>query len=264
MIGTDLAGQHARLVLRAEKAKVNPWSTSILLAKNGSKMIDRESSLNDLKLPQNVGVNRQTAHEFVRETLRQAILNGDLAGGTRLVQAELAERLEVSTTPVREALRDLASEGLIQFDPHRGGVVSEIKIEELEEIYNLRILLEVEAVRLATENMTSECLDRARAIHERMQSVPQSAEWVMLNREFHMTIYEASNSPRLVAILQGLIDSSMMYVGAAWRVLPDIREQGGADHEELLNQLAAGDAEGAASVIKRHMTIATSILRSDR
>ena len=73
---------------------------------------------------------RQTAHEFVRSVLRRAILSGELAGGTRLVQAELAAVLEVSTTPVREALRELASEGLVRFDPHRGAVVQELSGEE--------------------------------------------------------------------------------------------------------------------------------------
>ena len=76
---------------------------------------------------------RQTAHEYVREVLRRSILNGDLPGGSRLVQAELAATLEVSTTPIREALRDLASEGLVRFDPHRGAVVTELDDEDLRD-----------------------------------------------------------------------------------------------------------------------------------
>ena len=87
---------------------------------------------------QSFSATRQTAHEYVREVLRRAILSGDIPVGSRLVQAELATTLEVSTTPVREALRDLASEGLIQFDPHRGAVVSELSGEELQEIYEIR------------------------------------------------------------------------------------------------------------------------------
>jgi len=67
----------------------------------------------------------RTAHEFVKESLRRAILRGDLSGGERLIQADLATMLNVSTTPVREALRDLATEGLITLDRHRGGVVRE-------------------------------------------------------------------------------------------------------------------------------------------
>jgi DNA-binding GntR family transcriptional regulator len=223
-------------------------------------MTDDQRSLRDIELPQIAPTNRQTAHEFVRETLRQAILNGHLAGGTRLVQAELAELLDVSTTPVREALRDLVADGLVRFDPHRGGVVSEIKFEEMEEVYDLRMLLEVKAMELAAENMTPEVLDRARSIHVQMRSAPHSAEWVMMNRDFHMTIYEAADSPKLLAILRGLIDSSVMYVGAAWQVHPNLREQGGADHEEILRRLAAGDSAGAVEAIERHMTIPRTVL----
>lgn len=226
-------------------------------------MTDNQNSLPDLKLAQVASSSRQTAHEFVRETLRQAILNGDLAGGTRLVQAELAEILDVSTTPIREAMRDLVADGLIRLDPHRGGVVSEIEVEEMEEIYDLRMILEAKAMQLAADNMTTDVLDRARSIHVQMRSAPESAEWVMMNRDFHMTIYEAADSPRLLAILRGLIDSSVMYVGAVWHVLPDLRERAGSDHEEILQKLTTGDAAGAVEVIKRHMTIPRSVLTVD-
>src|SRR3990172_11947171 len=85
---------------------------------------------------------RQTAHEFVRGVLRRAILNGELASGSRLVQAELAAMLDVSTTPVREALRDLATEGLVQFDPHRGAIVSELSSEDVHAISAFRTVLD--------------------------------------------------------------------------------------------------------------------------
>ena len=77
---------------------------------------------------------RRTAHEFVKDSLRRAILRGDLSGGSRLIQADLATMLNVSTTPVREALRDLATEGFITLDRHRGGVVRELNWSEMEEI----------------------------------------------------------------------------------------------------------------------------------
>ena len=226
-------------------------------------MTDDQSMLRGIQLSRVAPTSRQTAHEFVRDTLRQAILNGNLPGGTRLVQAELAEILEVSTTPVREALRDLVSDGLVRFDPHRGGVVSEIAVEEMEEVYDLRMLLEAKAMKLAAENMTTDVLDRARSIHVEMRSAPHSAEWVMLNRDFHMTIYEAADSPKLLAILRGLIDSSVMYVGAVWQVLPDLRERAGSDHEQILQRLTIGDSAGAVEVIKRHMTIPRSVLTVD-
>lgn len=226
-------------------------------------MPDEPKLLGDLNLPLPNASGRQTAHEFVRETLRHAILNGDLPGGTRLVQAELAEKLDVSTTPVREALRDLAATGLIQFDPHRGGVVSEVAPRELEEIYDIRMLLEVHAMRLAAKNLNQDTIDRARAIHEKMLVVSDFADWVMLNRDFHLTIYEAADSPRLLEILQGLLDTSTMYVSAAWQAVPRIREQATLDHADILEKLVAGDADGAVKAIESHMAIPRSVLKLD-
>ena len=206
---------------------------------------------------------RQTAHEYVRETLRQAILSGDVPGGTRLVQADLAEQLDVSTTPVREALRDLASEGLIQFDAHRGGIVHEISNEELQEVYDIRMLLEVEAMRRAAERITPEQIAKARVIHERMLADPESAAWVTLNRDFHLTTYEAADSPRLLAILRGLLDASVMYVSAASQKLPDHREGAGRDHEAILEALEAHDAHEACDQIAVHLNIPRSVLQLD-
>ncbi len=213
-------------------------------------------------MPANLGTGppRQTAHEFVRETLRHAILNGSLKGGTRLVQADLAQELKVSTTPVREALRDLDAEGLIRLDAHRGGVVLELSSDELKEIYDLRLLLETSAIRLSAQRITDEYLDKAEEIHRQMEAAPHSASWVALNRKFHLTLYEAAQSPRLLSILTGLLDASVIYVSTRVEASPDLRTQAGRDHAHLIAMLRARDADGAEEAIKQHLGIPGSML----
>jgi DNA-binding GntR family transcriptional regulator len=205
---------------------------------------------------------RQTAHEFVRSVLRRAILSGELAGGTRLVQAELAAVLEVSTTPVREALRELASEGLVRFDPHRGAVVQELSGEELAEIYAIREVLEPLALRRAVPNLTPGDLARLRQLHERMLVEPHSEEWVDANRAFHTAVLEAAASPRLCAIIRSLEDASVMYIGASLNEVPGLREDAVADHGEFLEALEAGDVEAAVAVAVRHLGLAVRAFES--
>ena len=110
----------------------------------------------------------QTAHEFVRETLRRAILRGDLAGGSRLIQTDLAAQLQVSTTPLREALRDLATEGLITLDRHRGGVVRELDRDDIEEIRLIRGQLEPLSVASPSRGVTDQQLREVDALCDQM------------------------------------------------------------------------------------------------
>lgn len=206
---------------------------------------------------------RVTAHEFVRETLREGILDGSIPGGTRLVQADLAEQLSVSTTPVREALRDLAAEGIVELDAHRGGTVHRISNEELKEIYELRLLLEVVAVEKAAERITPDQLAKVGAVLEQMQAAHPTANWVMLNRDFHMTIYEAAGSPRLLAILRTLLDTSVMYVSMALKARPTAREQATRDHQLIFEALASNAPEAAARAVRDHLEIPRSVLEVD-
>ena len=197
----------------------------------------------------------QTAHVYVRETIRMAILNGQLPGGTRLVQSDLAAQLEVSTTPVREALRDLASEGLIRIDPHHGGVVAELDEDDLREVYQIRQRIEPFALEVAMPFLTDEILDRAQELHDQMSAAPNSASWVQLNRDFHMTIYEASNQHRLVAMVRSLQDASVMAVSSRIQRLPDVRVVANREHGELIAALRTRDIVTAKSVIMHHVTL---------
>lgn len=200
--------------------------------------------------------SRQTAHEFVRNVLRRSILSGELRGGTRLVQADLASILEVSTTPVREALRDLASEGLIRFDPHRGAVVQELSGDELREIYMIREILEPFAFRLALPNVTPVLLEHLGELHRRMATEPHSAEWVDTNRAFHQAIYEAAGYPRLSAIIKGLGDASTMYLGATFADAEDLVEAAIRDHAAILAALQQADVEAGVEAVRCHLGLA--------
>jgi DNA-binding GntR family transcriptional regulator len=202
---------------------------------------------------------RKTAHEFVREVLRRAILSGELTGSTRLVQAELAATLEVSTTPVREALRDLASEGLIRFDPHRGAVVEELSRDELTEVYSIRKVLEPLALSQALPNLTESDIDLLRRLHKKMLDEPQGAEWVDFNRNFHMMIYESAG-PRLSNIIRGLLDASVMYIGASLKEVPSLREEANHDHSEILDALVRRDLEAAIAAVLDHLNLSMMAL----
>ena len=198
---------------------------------------------------------RQTAHEYVRDVLRRAILNGELATGTRLVQAELAAMLDVSTTPVREALRDLATEGLVRFDPHRGAVVTELDSTDLKDIYEIRQILEPHAMRQAVPHIGEPLLVQLRKVHQRMIDDLHSASFVDLNRTFHMAIYEAGTSSRMLSIIRSLEDAAVMYIGAALKRVPGLRENAIHDHGDILAALEAGDADAAVAAIQKHLQL---------
>src|SRR5690348_16581205 len=153
-----------------------------------------------------------TTHEFVYDTLRRAILSGALPGGTRLVQADIATQLSVSTTPVREALRDLAAEGLVVFKPYSGAVVRELDIAELAELYDIRKALEPLAVRRSAALISPEEIAAAQALARTMEQEKDPARWAELNRRFHNVVEGASQAPFILSVLKGVQDIAAIYV----------------------------------------------------
>ena len=194
----------------------------------------------------------RTAHEFVREALRGAILRGDLSGGARLIQADLASQLDVSTTPVREALRDLAAEGLITFDRHRGSVVRELNWPEMQEIRAIREHLDPLAVSLAVQGMSEEMLIRADSLCDQMAQEISLEDWVDLNRRFHILFYESTGASRLAAIMTGLEEAAAVYVAQAQRVRPEIRAKANAAHRAYVDACRAREVERASAAMRGH------------
>lgn len=224
-------------------------------------MTDTQSYISTLGSEVEPFIGRRTMHEYVRSALRRAILEGQIAPGTRLVQSEIAEALDVSTTPVREALRDLASEGLIELDPHRGGIVHDLSLAELEEILRLRKILEPEALRRAWPRVTDEVIDRVETIHHAMQESTSTSEWVQLNSDFHGMVFDLSNSPRLLAILEMLTNPWIIYVSASLQRDAENQKRAAVGHEEILTALRNRDLDSAIAATVAHLDITMNTLR---
>ncbi|UQX88960.1 GntR family transcriptional regulator [Jatrophihabitans telluris] len=197
---------------------------------------------------------RLTANQMVQDTLRRAILRGQLAAGSRLVQADIASTLEVSTTPVREALIQLAAEGLIQFDPHRGAVVHEIDLTELREIYEIRTALEEIAVRRAAVRITDDQLDQAAQCIKEMDATDDPATWVERNWQFHFLIEQAAASKRLATVIKTVQNSAILYVAHSVRTNPQRMKEGNKEHAMLLTALRKHDSDDAGKVMTHHLS----------
>lgn len=196
---------------------------------------------------------RRTAFEFVREELRHKILTGELEGGTHLTQVDIAREMGVSTTPVREAFRELASEGLFSLDVQRGAIVRQPNLEDAEEIFMMRRMLEPQASRLAANWITDEELHAVRKSHNGMVGAVGMSDWFSYNREFHRDILSAARSPRLVSVLHSLFDATAVYIGLSLRSVDTPFGIGQADHVAILAALEQRDGEALAARVIEHL-----------
>jgi DNA-binding GntR family transcriptional regulator len=216
----------------------------------------------DEGLPALRDVRRRTAHEQVVEQLRGAILGGTLPPGTPLVLSDLSARLRVSRTPIREAIRDLTTEGLVDFDSYRSSVVHTPTLAEAQEIYELRLVLEPIAVRRSIEHITDDDLARAREIHEQMLETEDLGTWVPLNRDFHAALLSPAASPRLLSILGSLRDAAAIQVALSLRAQVSQLANSNGEHALILEAYARRDADEAAGLACRHLRSTLDIIEA--
>ena len=194
-----------------------------------------------------------SAREAVTDVLRGGIVAGTLPGGTRLVQARIADELGVGRATVRGALHTLEAEGLVRIDPARGALVHDISRAELCELYEIRKLLEPVATARATKNATKSMILRAGTLITAMESETDGARFADYNTEFHSVIEEAGTSPKLAVILANVRALSALYVTRSLLVEPDRRRDANAEHAEILRAIIDRDPEAAADAVLRHL-----------
>lgn len=198
----------------------------------------------------------------VRESIREAILDGSLEPGSLHSVQSLADVFKVSRTPVREALIDLAGADMVEFERNRGVRILETSVHDLEEILVMRILLEVPATHRAAERIDAEGLDSLRQELDAMVEAAESGDEATMmqhDRRFHEIINTASGNSRLTEYVDNLRDLILtrgVSTVDTTRSLPEIV----AEHEGILSALASGDADAAAASMKRHLVNTASLL----
>lgn len=188
--------------------------------------------------------------QFVLEAIKHDILTGGLSPGQALVETELAARFGVSKTPVREALKTLAGSGLVVLNQYKGVTVRMVDADMAREVYDVRLLLEPEAVRRTVAAGAS--LDAAREALHRASVAEDAAERSLANREFHRALYLPCGNPLLGRMLDEVRDQAALVSAVAWAAVPSW-EREAAEHEEILALAAAGDVTGAGRAVHEHI-----------
>jgi DNA-binding GntR family transcriptional regulator len=207
--------------------------------------------------------------DLAYETLKSEILAGNFPAGHRLHESRLATTLGVSRTPIREALLRLDADGLVRVLPNRGAVVNHFADSELDELYELRALLEGYAAQRAAKGRGPETVERLRTLSEAMEAEwgggkdPNFGEISRLNLEFHRTVQEAAGSQQLRSILSGVILVPLTQHTFSHYTLPEVRRSL-AQHHELIDAIAAGDGGWAEAVMRSHILAARSSLQRFR
>jgi DNA-binding GntR family transcriptional regulator len=194
-----------------------------------------------------------TSQEAVLREIRRAIMTRELKPGERVRQEELAERLNVSRVPVREALKVLEAEGQVTYQAHRGYTVVALSLEELEEIYLARRLLETEMTRSAVPRMSAELIQRLERLAIRMDEsakVGDVAGYAEANWDFHFSLFERAGLRKIYRIIEVLWRMSEAYRVAIFDA--DWLERAGRDHQTILKACRARDVAGAVAAQNEH------------
>ncbi len=195
----------------------------------------------------------RTVAGLVAERLRAEIVAGERAPGSRLPQVEIARRLGVSTTPVREALAMLQREGLVRLHPQRGAVVFIPTVDDLREHYEIRGALEALAAAKAAEHFEPAWSQPLELMLDEMREDVPAGAYIALNQRFHTTLYEHSGRAQLVAMIAALRDASSAYlhIYRAAEDFPATRLD--SEHRAILAACVARDPQRAAAATREHL-----------
>lgn len=193
---------------------------------------------------------RLSTPQTIAETLRQAIIEGKLLAGESLRQEELARQFEVSCIPVREALRQLESEGWIAFLRNKGAFVAPLSIEEVHEVYEIIAALESMALRFAIPRHTPTSLQKAeKVLHSTGNSSPDHLD---RNRNFHRALCAPAARPRLLNLIDIQRDRAQRYL-RLYLVMPVYKQKTEREHWEILRACRDQDVDQAVRRLENHL-----------
>lgn len=197
--------------------------------------------------------------DAIAAELRAELMSGRFRPGAELSQVTLADRFGVSRIPVRDALRILAGEGLIEMETHRGARAIALTPREVREIYDLRILLECDCLRRAAPNMTPAALEEIERVRRKSDLDAGTPGWAAGDWAFHEAIYLHAGRPRQMSLIESLRRTCRLFV-SAYSTMPARKPRWLDDHRAILQHLQAGKPEPATEVLRRHLETAANHL----
>lgn len=201
-------------------------------------------------------ITRQSLPDVIANDIRERILNGDLPEGFTIRQEALAKEYDVSRMPVREALKRLDAEGLVQLTNNQGAMVTKHSLDEIGEIFDLRILIEVDLFRRAIHAMTADQIERCEEVLEAMEAsydADDVSKWGAMNFKYHAALYAPAGRGLTNDVLQRINLQSDRYVRMHLSVMKQLgpaREE----HRELLALARAGKVDEACALLTRHIS----------
>ncbi len=211
-------------------------------------------------------MRHRTMAEYALEQLRESIILGELPAGTPLRLDELARSLGMSISPIREAVRQLEALGLAKHVPHQGARVLDFDIEELRDLFHVRLALESLAVRRSAERFSEADAATARAQLERFDAAASAGDvrgTMRAHTDFHFTLYEASQSPWLVALIRPAWDRSERFRPALLTSKSGPQERHREFDDALVVACTRHDADAAALALHGHLELASVIFERE-
>ncbi len=206
----------------------------------------------------------KTRTQVVVEVLREKILSGDIAAGEPLRQSALAEELNVSRIPVREALLQLEAEGLVKFEAHKGATATVLSVEQVTELFELRAMIETDLLAKAIPNLTDDDVLQAEKVLDELESAFKHedavATWSELNTRFHTSLYQPANRPHTLEVVHGLNTNCDRYIRLQLLLAGGI-PRAEQDHRDLLRFCKNKEIDKAVELLHAHILHAASEIR---
>ena len=205
--------------------------------------------------------NHLTLRERIVSTIRNAIINGQLKAGSRIAETEFAERFGISRTPIREAFRQLETEGFITVQPRKGAIVASFSARDVSDFYDIKVILEGYAARLATMALTEEEIDRMDAINKMMDAAAAKNDLrkvLDLHNEFHNTFLHAAGNDRLHQIVQTMVAQFQRY--RMILAVPGKVEGSIEQHKEIVEAFRKRDPVLAEKLVQKNALYGKKIL----
>ncbi|HKK02027.1 MAG TPA: GntR family transcriptional regulator [Desulfuromonadales bacterium] len=204
----------------------------------------------------------QTLREKILETIREAILKGTLRPGEKVAEPELAERFGISRTPIREAFRQLESEGYLTVIPRKGAVVSSLSERDVEEFYAIKSILEGYAARIAAERLTERDIDRLEAINERLHLLAEEGDvktFFKVHNEFHDLFIRAAGNEKLFELI-GQMMMKFNRLRMASLSLPGRMEISVQEHKKIIKAFKSHNGDRADNLVRKTASLGGKVL----